>query len=176
MAEKPKPEVKVVFGTMTLGKTGRSRSHSGPIRNHADSTEPARVSSIGDAGAILDVFQNFGLSEVDTARGYSGGTSEEYLAELKWQERGIVLATKLSPAATPSPDTYTHKPEDLRRGIQASLAALKTDKLDLVSSPSTFFSNLPGLPQNRPRHVGNDEMSASEEGLNNSWIHATSPW
>ncbi|KAH8652113.1 keto reductase [Xylariales sp. PMI_506] len=112
MAEQTKSEVKLVFGAMTLGKT-------------------ARVSSVEDAGAILDVFQKFGLNEIDTARGYSNGTSEEYLAELKWQERGLVLATKLSPAATPSPISYSHKPADLRRGIQASLDALKTDKLDL---------------------------------------------
>jgi aryl-alcohol dehydrogenase-like predicted oxidoreductase len=97
------------------------------------------VPSIEDAGAILDVLQKFDLNEVDTARGYGGGSCEEYLAELKWQERGIVLATKLSPAATPSPGSYTHKPEDLRRGIQASLAALKTDKLDLVSRSFQLF-------------------------------------
>jgi hypothetical protein len=48
------------------------------------------VPNIDDAAAILDVFQKFGLDEIDTA-------------------------------------------VDLRRGIQTSLSALKTDNIDLVS-------------------------------------------
>ena len=92
--------------------------------------------SIDDAANIIDAVQKFGHNEIDTARGYSNGSSEEYLAELKWQERGLVLATKLAPAANPSPDEYSHQSADLRRGIGASLKALKTDKIDLVSLAS----------------------------------------
>ncbi len=43
-----------------------------------------------DATAILDVFQKYGHNEIDSARGYGGGTSEEYLGELHWQDRGII--------------------------------------------------------------------------------------
>lgn len=86
-----------------------------------------------DAAAILDIFQAHGHNEVDTARTYGGGSSEEYLGQLDWQARGITMATKLSPQAPSNPTAkkYTHKPEDLRAALLESLAALKTDKVDL---------------------------------------------
>ncbi|KAI1324041.1 Aldo/keto reductase [Xylariaceae sp. FL0255] len=68
-------DVKVVFMTVTLGKA-------------------ARVPNLDDAREILDAFQRHGYNELDTARGYAGGTTGEYFAELKWTERGLVLATK----------------------------------------------------------------------------------
>lgn len=124
--------VKVVYGAMSIGKGGECCTWS-PECAMADDDLLGRVPAIEDAGAILDTLQRFDLNEVDCARGYNGGTSEEYLAELKWQDRGLIVATKLSPAANPSPGAYTHKPADLRRGIEASLAALKTKQIDLVS-------------------------------------------
>jgi aflatoxin B1 aldehyde reductase len=58
------------------------------------------------------------------------------LAELDYKNRGIVMDTKLYPnagsAMASSPDqTYSHKPEDVRRGLLDSLKALKTDKIDM---------------------------------------------
>lgn len=67
-----------------------------------------------DVAAILDVFQKHGHNEVssrtlwfnarpdtvdqiDTARTYTGGTSEEYLGDLGWQKRGLKMDTKLYP-------------------------------------------------------------------------------
>ena len=69
-----------------------------------------------DVEAILDVFQAHGHYEVrgpsawprrvqvdplalqiDTARTYSGGTSEEYLGKIDWKKRGLVMDTKLYP-------------------------------------------------------------------------------
>lgn len=44
---------------------------------------------------ILDIFQDHGHKEIDTSRYYCGGTSQEYLAQAKWQERGLVMDTKL---------------------------------------------------------------------------------
>jgi aflatoxin B1 aldehyde reductase len=85
----------------------------------------------------LDVFQKYGHSELDTARVYGGGSSEEYLGLLKptWQERGIIMETKLSPRARniglPEGVATNHSPEHLRLGIEASLKALKTDKIDM---------------------------------------------
>ena len=35
--------------------------------------------------------------QLDTARVYSAGTSEELLGELGWQKRGLVMETKLYP-------------------------------------------------------------------------------
>jgi aryl-alcohol dehydrogenase-like predicted oxidoreductase len=67
---------------MTFGKEGESG---------------ARVHDLADVRAILDVFQKHGHYEIDSARVYCGGTSEEYLGAIEWKERGIVMDTKLYP-------------------------------------------------------------------------------
>jgi aflatoxin B1 aldehyde reductase len=51
------------------------------------------VHDLKDAAAMLDVFQKYGHKEVDTARVYGGGSSDEYLGKLNWQERGLVMET-----------------------------------------------------------------------------------
>ncbi|KAK9781678.1 putative Keto reductase [Seiridium cardinale] len=113
----PKSIQKIVFGAMTLGKEG------------IYGAEQARVHSLDDGGKILDVFKSYGHVEVDTARTYGGGSSEEYLAALDWKSRGLVLDTKLSPIG--NPPKYSHSSADVRRGLQDSLTALKTDKVDM---------------------------------------------
>lgn len=126
MAES-KSELKIVFGAMTLGREG---------------AEQARVHDLKDCSAILDVLQKFGHNEIDSARTYGGGSSEEYLGQLGWKERGIVMDTKLSPRRRPGPNnpfpnnlstnnSYTHQPEDLRRALLDSLKALNADKIDM---------------------------------------------
>ncbi len=72
--------------------------------------------TLEDCASVLDILQKHGHNEVDTARVY--GTSEEMLGQLKWQERGLVVGTKLMG-------------NDLQRGLTASLQALQTDKVDL---------------------------------------------
>ncbi|PGH17869.1 hypothetical protein AJ80_04693 [Polytolypa hystricis UAMH7299] len=112
-------DMKVVFGAMTFGEPGQPTS---------------RVLTTEDAGPILDVFQRYNHKEIDTARVYNTGTSEELLAAVDWQKRGLVMATKLYPTVgsfIESQDSYTHKPADVRRGLLNSLKALKTDKVDL---------------------------------------------
>lgn len=84
--------------------------------------------------AIIEKFQSHGHNEVDTARIYGGGSSEEILAEIDWKKRGIIMDTKLYPnagGAMASADSYTHKPEDVRRGLLNSLKALQTDMIDI---------------------------------------------
>ncbi|KAF3765558.1 Aldo/keto reductase [Cryphonectria parasitica EP155] len=114
----PKTALKIVFGAMTLGKEG---------------SEQGRVHSLEDCTKILDVFQAHGHNEIDTARLYSGGSSEEYLGQLKWQERGLIMDTKLAPVGRLRPELgrYTHAKEDVGPGLQDSLDALQTDKVDL---------------------------------------------
>ncbi|KAK5994367.1 Aldo-keto reductase [Cladobotryum mycophilum] len=112
MSGQPKSELKVVFGSMTLGKKG---------------AEQARVHDLEDCAAILDVFQEFSHVELDSARVYGGGSCEEYLGQLNWQKRGIVMDTKLSPIGA----HYTHSPKDVRQGLLDSLKALGTDKVDM---------------------------------------------
>ncbi|TFY54562.1 hypothetical protein EVJ58_g8789 [Rhodofomes roseus] len=100
-----------------------------------------RVSDLKEVEKIIDVFQAHGHVEVDTARVYNKGTSEEYLGKLNWQARGLVVETKLYPsvawfkpgAANPAGADIpiTHSPEDLRTHLDASLKALKADHVEL---------------------------------------------
>ncbi|PYH94494.1 Aldo/keto reductase [Aspergillus ellipticus CBS 707.79] len=110
--------MKVIFGAMTIGKSG---------------VEMARIHSLDETKAVLDMFQEYGHDTVDTARVYSGGSSEEYLGALDCPSRGIKLDTKLYPTAIRpvlSPDElYHHSLEDLRRGLLNSLKVLKVDKV-----------------------------------------------
>jgi aflatoxin B1 aldehyde reductase len=82
----------------------------------------------------VDLFQRHGHNEIDTARIYGGGSSEEMIADLTWKERGLIVDTKLYPnAGGPAAfaDGYTHKPEDLRRGLTNSLKALQSEDVDI---------------------------------------------
>lgn len=121
-----KPEQKshlnVVMGCMTFGRAG---------------IDEARVHTVEDVGKILDVFQAHGHYELDTARSYTKGTSEEMLGELGWQKRGLIVATKLYPNilnsqySQPGAPKISHGPEDLRKWLDISLKALQTDSIDL---------------------------------------------
>ncbi|EPS99222.1 hypothetical protein FOMPIDRAFT_1030941 [Fomitopsis schrenkii] len=97
--------------------------------------EGARVYDLKDVVAILDAFQAHGHTEVDTSRVYSGGTSEEYLAELGWKERGLLVETKVYPTiafpAMPKEYAISHTPEDLRKHIELSLKALNTSQVEM---------------------------------------------
>jgi aflatoxin B1 aldehyde reductase len=82
----------------------------------------------------VDLFQRHGHNEIDTARIYGGGSSEEMIADLAWKERGLIVDTKLYPnAGGPAAfaDGYTHKPEDIRRGLTNSLKALQSEDVDI---------------------------------------------
>jgi aflatoxin B1 aldehyde reductase len=115
-----KSALSVVFGAMTIGKAG---------------VEGIRVTDLATAGAMLDTFAAHGHDEVDTARVYGGGSTEEFLGELDWQKRGIVMDTKLYPsgrrALAVTATTYTHEPESVRKGLLDSMKALNTDKVDM---------------------------------------------
>lgn len=76
---------------------------------------------------MLDVFQSHGHSEIDTARVYGGGSSEEYLGQLAWRSRNLTMATKLSPRS----GAYTHKRDALKPALLESLRALRTDTVDM---------------------------------------------
>ncbi|KAI9741134.1 MAG: hypothetical protein M1834_002847 [Cirrosporium novae-zelandiae] len=119
MSHPQETNLKVVFGAMTFGNPG---------------TLGARVHTLQDAGGILDVFQKHGHNEIDSARSYGYGSSETMLADLQWQKRGLVMDTKLYPNAggpMNKGEQYTHRAEDVRRGLLDSLKALKTDKIDM---------------------------------------------
>jgi len=103
--------VKIVMGAMTFGEAG---------------TEGARVNDLEDVNKILDYFLQKGYTEVDTARAYTKGTSEEYLGKVNWQKKGLIVETKLYPGGP-----INHKPESIREHLNKSLEALKADKLYL---------------------------------------------
>ncbi|KAI0944310.1 hypothetical protein AcW1_002053 [Taiwanofungus camphoratus] len=112
----------IVMGAMTFGEAGK---------------EGARVHNLSDVEAILDVFQAHGHLEIDTARTYTGGTSEAYLGKIDWRKRGLKLETKLYPNVSnrrlqnPNRETISHSPEDLRKNLEKSMKALNTDQLEM---------------------------------------------
>ncbi|GLB35343.1 putative aldo keto reductase [Lyophyllum shimeji] len=117
-----KSALNIVMGAMTFGAPG---------------TLGARVHDLKDVEAILDVFRAHGHTEIDTARVYANGTSEEYLGKIDWRAKGLKLETKLYPTINhPSPlldkaDPITHTPEGLRKHLLASLKALNTESLEI---------------------------------------------
>ncbi|KAF7440759.1 hypothetical protein PC9H_001107 [Pleurotus ostreatus] len=108
-----KSVLNIVMGAMTFGAEGK---------------EGARVHNIKDVEAILDVFQAHGHTEVDTARVYAGGTSEEYLGQIDHKARGLKIETKLVPFKQLG---MSHDPEGLRRNLLASKKALNIDCLEM---------------------------------------------
>ena len=81
---------------------------------------------------IIDVFKKHGHNEIDTARVYCGGTSEEYLGKVDWKKQGLVMDTKLYPHAGGTfGQPITHSPEDIRKHLEASLKALNADSMDM---------------------------------------------
>ncbi|KAF7354038.1 Aflatoxin B1 aldehyde reductase member 3 [Mycena venus] len=112
-----KTALNVVMGTMSFGEPG---------------TEAVRVDKVEDVEAIMDVFVKHGHREVDTARIYGRGTSEVILGKINWQEKGIVMDTKILPLYHRFPEVSApHTSEDLRKTLLTSLKALNTDKIDI---------------------------------------------
>lgn len=96
----------------------------------------SRVNELEEVKSILDCFQKHGHSEIDSARVYASGTTEEMLGEVHWDQRGLVMGTKLYPTKGQAmtgitPEEWTHSAEDVRAGLMKSLAALKTASIDL---------------------------------------------
>ncbi|KAJ7690346.1 NADP-dependent oxidoreductase domain-containing protein [Mycena rosella] len=119
MSAKPTSNINVVFGSMTIGAPG-DQSISQATTHEA-------------AAALLDVFQKHGHCEVDTARIYGSGTTEEYLAAVGWQQRGFKMETKFFPTkgmnlSWACPEELSHSATDLRKALNDSLKALNTDK------------------------------------------------
>lgn len=76
-----KTNIQIAFGTMTFGREGEEQS---------------RVFKLEDCQKILDIFKSHGHTELDTARAYGAGTSEEYLRDLGAEKQGFKIATKVS--------------------------------------------------------------------------------
>ncbi|KAF8163003.1 Aldo/keto reductase [Crassisporium funariophilum] len=110
-----KSELNIVMGAMTFGEPGK---------------EGARVHDIKDVEAILNAFRAHGHTEIDTARTYCGGTSEEYLGKIDLLSKGFKIETKLFPR-TGSSDPIVHDAEGLRKHLLRSLKALNVKSLEM---------------------------------------------
>lgn len=90
--------------------------------------------TLEEAQEMVDLFQSYGHVDIDTARIYGDGSSEEYLGRLS--TAGVNLDTKLFPsAANPKMalvgTPYHHNAHDLRLGLMRSLEALKVPKVHI---------------------------------------------
>jgi aflatoxin B1 aldehyde reductase len=104
--------MKIVLGTMTFGRDGVG----------------ARIKDPEIVKQALDEFHSHGHSELDTARMYCGGKTEEMLAEVRataptWP---FSLATKVYPV-----QGGDHAPERLKATFNKSLEALQTNRVDI---------------------------------------------
>ncbi|KAK3061831.1 hypothetical protein LTS18_005345 [Coniosporium uncinatum] len=113
-----KSEVNVVFGAMTIGKEG---------------VEQTRVHTLDETKALLDIFQKHGHNEIDTARFYGQGSSEEYLGQCDYEARGIVMDTKYYPTKgrNMGQEEWDHSPKHLRENLTRSLKALNVKKVPM---------------------------------------------
>ncbi|EPS42423.1 hypothetical protein H072_3646 [Dactylellina haptotyla CBS 200.50] len=115
----PVTNIKIVLGAMTIGVEGMKQTC---------------VFGTEVAGEFLDTFQKHGHNEIDTARVYGEGTSEQVLGKLDLEKRGLIVSTKLSKTSKiglPDGMLTTHRPEHLRQGLEVSLKALNLDKVDM---------------------------------------------
>jgi aryl-alcohol dehydrogenase-like predicted oxidoreductase len=87
------------------------------------------------AHRMLARYLELGGNFVDTADGYTGGTSETLIGEYLQQAGGrdrMVLATKFSLGSTPgNPNSGGNGRKNVYRALEGSLARLKTDYVDL---------------------------------------------
>jgi len=104
------PISRLVLGTMTFG----------------DTVDEAT------AGRMVDEALDAGITTIDTANAYVGGTTEEILSRLLKERRGdVILASK---AGMPHPDHGQHSPlsaAGLRNSVEGSLRRLGVDSIDL---------------------------------------------
>jgi aflatoxin B1 aldehyde reductase len=103
-------EPTIVLGTMTFGWTQSSH----PVDDDA-------------AAAQLDYFTSQGFNEIDTARMYAAGETENMLGRVLPGRDGVtVTATK----ANPFPPNSL-KPDSLREQLETSLAAMNKDCVEI---------------------------------------------
>lgn len=130
--------------TRTLGRTGEAVTILGFGAMELRGQPRGPAISDEDAGRLLNAVLDLGINLIDTSIDY--GRSEELIGKFIEGRRGeYFLASKCGclvgePAAdAPPPYPHDYRPENLRAGIEQSLARLKTDHLDLLQvhiSPS----------------------------------------
>lgn len=86
-----------------------------------------------DSRKVYDAFRDAGGNFIDTANGYAGGRSEEFLGEFIAGDRDrVVLATKFTiPMRRRDVNAGTNSRKNMMESVEASLRRLKTDFIDL---------------------------------------------
>ncbi|KAH9889652.1 Aldo/keto reductase [Xylariomycetidae sp. FL2044] len=109
MADQQKP--RVILGLMGMGPEG---------------APGARLTGLDKFREAMDIFQQRGYNELDTARLYIAGQQEDWTRQAGWKERGFSIATKIYPIPA-----GTHEPETLKKLFETCLKELGTDCVDL---------------------------------------------
>ena len=114
-----------------------------------------------------------GINFIDTAEAYGPGFNEELIAcALHPYPQGIVIATK-GGINKPAPDNIQAdgRPENLRRGCEASLQRLKVERIDLYQlhrpDPKVPFAESVGMlatlqREGKIRHVGLSNVTVEQ--------------
>lgn len=114
-----------------------------------------------------------GVNFIDTAEAYGPGFNEELIAfALHPYPQGIVIATK-GGINKPAPDNIQAdgRPENLRRGCEASLQRLKVERIDLYQwhrpDPKVPFAESVGMlatlqQEGKIRHVGLSNVTVEQ--------------
>lgn len=105
--------VKIIAGLMDL--MGSSVASSSAEKGSAEALQ-----------SVLDLLRAHNVTELDTARVYNGGRSEEVLGEIPEAQKNFTIATK-APGFVPGHLTY----DKIMNACDASLTALKQEKIDL---------------------------------------------
>jgi aryl-alcohol dehydrogenase-like predicted oxidoreductase len=86
-----------------------------------------------EAYAIMDRAWGAGLHWFDTGDAYGGGASEMWIGRWRSDRKpaGLVLTTKVFHSTTGAPGDVGLAPDRIRRQIEASLARLGVDRVDL---------------------------------------------
>ncbi|PHH62984.1 hypothetical protein CDD81_6409 [Ophiocordyceps australis] len=107
------PKKRIILGLMTFGP---------------EEKDGARLTKQQDLKKALDVFQERGYHEVDTARIYVGGQQEAFTRSVGWKERGLTLATKVHYPQNPGENSA----KLVRKSVETSLKELGTDCVDIL--------------------------------------------
>ncbi|KAG2066018.1 Aldo keto reductase [Suillus decipiens] len=84
-----------------------------------------RINTVEDAQKIIDVFSSHGHRQIDTARAYGGGTSEEIISELDL--KGCTVDTKIFPR-----EPGDLAPDKIRAMLESSIKALGKTKIKVL--------------------------------------------
>lgn len=114
-----------------------------------------------------------GINFIDTAEAYGPGFNEELIASALYPyPQGVVIATK-GGINKPTPDNIQAdgRPENLRRGCEASLQRLKVEQIDLYQfhrpDPKVPFAESVGMlatlrEEGKIRHVGLSNVTVEQ--------------